>query len=350
MVNSHPIDGSLGSWGDIERACAWNALLLGNGLSMHVWGGFDYRSLFEQARRGGRHGRLTGEDQALFKALGTQNFERVLAELNAAIRMSEALSLDPKPFYQRYRSVKTALAGAVRGVHVARSDVPDEALRAIQDVLVRQQWVFTTSYDLLLYWAMGYNENYRGLCDCFWSAKNSFDPANSDVWASATPVYFLHGALHLVVEGNGRTRKLRRTGLQTLLDQFGDPIDGDAQARPLLVTEGAARDKLRAIEDNIYLAHALDRLRECELPIVVFGSNLGEQDQHLVDALNETPDRPVAVSMRPGNRRELRGKQAEVRGRLDAETLLFFNSQTHPLGREDLPKVQPIWQAFGRTA
>ena len=340
MVESHPIDGSLTSWQDIERACAWTALLLGNGLSMHVWGGFGYSSLFEQATRGGPEEGLTLEDQALFEALKTENFERVLAELTSAIRMCEPLMLNPRRFYERYESIQTALSGAVRGVHVNRTQVPDETLGTIQDVLVAQEWVFTTSYDLLLYWAMGFNDDYRNLCDCFWSTDSSFDPEHADVWVNATPVYFLHGALHLVVEGSGRTRKLRRTALNTLLDQFGRPIDGDPEARPLLVTEGSARDKLRAIEDNDYLSHTLRRLSECDLPFVVFGSSLGEQDQHLVDAINETPDRPVAVSIRPGrSTAETRRKQAHVRERLDAEPLLYFDSRTHPLGREDLPKA-----------
>lgn len=105
---------------------------------------------------------------------------------------------------------------------------------------MRQEWVFAISYDLLLYWAMGYSDDYRGLCDWFWGADNSFDAADADVWMNATPVYFLHGALHLVVEGSGRTRKLKRTG-QTLLDQFGRPIAGDPQARPLTMSRGSDR-------------------------------------------------------------------------------------------------------------
>jgi len=43
------------------------------------------------------------------------------------------------------------------------------------------------------------------------------------------------------------TWKLRKTYLQTLLDQFGQSIDGNPEARPLLVTEGSAAEKLRAI-------------------------------------------------------------------------------------------------------
>ena len=84
--------------------------------------------------------------------------------------------------------------------------------------------------------------------------------------------------------GSGVTRKLVNTTLQNLLDQFGRPLDGDEQVRPLLITEGSAQHKLLAIEGNDYLSDALDRLRRFKRSIVVFGSDLSEQDRHLVDA------------------------------------------------------------------
>jgi hypothetical protein len=130
--------------------------------------------------------------------------------------------------------------------------------------------------------------------------------------------------------------KLRQTAFERILDQFGQPIEGDPQARPLLVTEGSAQDKLRAIEDNEYLTWGLGRLRALELPVVVFGSSLSAADQHLVDALNEHPERCVAVSMLPGSRRALAIRQAEIYGRLEVDTLLFFDATTHPLGAPEL--------------
>jgi hypothetical protein len=57
--------------------------------------------------------------------------------------------------YARYRSVQIALGHAVRAVHADHSDVPDETLRHIKAMLEDQEWIFTTSYDLLLHWAMG---------------------------------------------------------------------------------------------------------------------------------------------------------------------------------------------------
>jgi hypothetical protein len=102
------------------------------------------------------------------------------------------------------------------------------------------------------------------------------------------------------------------------------------------VTEGTADEKLRAIEGNTYLSHALGRLREVEPPIVVFGSSLSPQDDHLVEALNEKPDRPIAISMLPGSKREVAARKGELLGRLETEELLFFDARTHPFGAHAL--------------
>jgi hypothetical protein len=126
-----------------------------------------------------------------------------------------------------------------------------------------------------------------------------------------------------------------------VLDQFGEPIHGDPQARPLLVTEGTARDKLRAIDGNVYLAHSLQKLRSIELPLVVFGSSLSGQDDHLLDALNEHPQRAVAVSLLPETRRALARRQADIYARLETDELRFFDATTHPLGYPSLSVLGP---------
>lgn len=337
-LTDHPIDGSLATWGEVTAECDdWSAVLLGNGLSRHVWRSFGYPSLFDKAQQGETSGSLTRADRSLFTTLDTKNFERVLGDLAAAIRMAEAMGEDARPFLDRYQSVQLALGNAVRSVHVNRTGIPEETYKAIGSVLQAQEFVFTTSYDLIVYWAMG-AVNYDGLCDCFWGEKYCFDPTDADVPDHLTPVYFLHGALHLVIMGSGITRKLVQTNLQTLLDQFGRPLDGDTQARPLLITEGSSQHKLQAIEGNDYLAHALDALGGCDLPLVVFGSDLGEQDQHLVEALNRKPDRPVAVSIRKKGKseKEIRTIKAGLRGSLDASPLVFFDSESHPLGLPSL--------------
>jgi Domain of unknown function (DUF4917) len=337
-----PPDGRLFTWQEIETAYRWSALLVGNGLSINVWEGFRYGSLYKEALRLGTGG-LSKEDRALFEALDTQNFERVLADLGTAIRVNDALERDSAPLLARYQSVQAALGEAIRSVHIPWVDVPAETLATIQQVLHKYEWVFTLNYDLLLYWAMGHNEDYGRLVDCFWGSNCRFDPADADIRVRSVPVYFLHGAMHLIVEASGKTRKLKRTAALTLLDQFGQPIHSDPQARPLMVTEGSWRDKLQAIEANDYLAHAFETLQAADrsVPLVVFGCSLGEQDKHLTNALSAHPDRPIAISMMPGSKRDLRSKQGDIYGRVEAKPLLFFDATTYPLGAKNLAPVGP---------
>jgi hypothetical protein len=333
-------DGTLHDWRDIEGEHKWDTLLLGNGLSINVWEPFKYKELYDHAQRGAV---LADEDRRLFAE--TPNFERVLGDVLTAIRVNECVGVDSAPLYRCYQNIQLALGHAVRSVHVNRDRVPVVTRKKIREEMAKFEWVFTTSYDLLVYWAMACEGRFDPFVDLFMgSGRLEFDPERTRVRAGSVPVYFLHGALHLVVGGSGTTWKLRRTALDTLLDQFGEPIAGDPQARPLLVTEGSAADKLDAIDDNEYLSHALEQLSERDLPVVVFGSGLGGQDSHIIDALSENPDRPVAISMLPGPKKELLPRQGEIFGRLEASPLIFFDARTHPLGDPGLnvPMLPPV--------
>jgi Domain of unknown function (DUF4917) len=323
-------NGTLDDWRDLASQFKWDTLLLGNGMSINIWEPFGYAKLYDHARSRG----LSPEERRLFAA--TPNFERVLADLLTAIKVNEATGIETAPLFAHYRNVQRALVRAVREVHLNQTRIPPSTRKLIGETLQEFQWVFTTSYDLLVYWGMA-AAGFAPFMDHFrYGGRCEFDPARAKVEARKIPVYFLHGALHLVVGGGGATWKLRQRDLDTILDQFGEPIEGDAKARPLLVTEGSARDKLAVIEDNVYLSHALGRLRERDLPVVVFGSELSQHDKHLVEALSRNPDRAVAVSMLPGPKKALRARQADIYGRLDAEPLLFFDATTHPLGNPAL--------------
>ena len=86
MTGTHPTDGSLPDWQEVEEKADWRALLLGNGLSINVWPKFEYGSLFEQAKLGDKHCNLDPHDLALFEQFETENFEIVLGNLDTAIR------------------------------------------------------------------------------------------------------------------------------------------------------------------------------------------------------------------------------------------------------------------------
>jgi hypothetical protein len=202
-------DGRLMEWADVEGLASWDGLLLGNGMSINVWPGFDYNSLFEEAD-------LSQEDSKSFEALETTNFEVVLESLDRATKLVEASRQEAEFLEERRASIAEALGRTVSSVHISRGQIPDENLRAIRRALWPHHWVFSTSYDLLVYYAAAC-EDFHGFVDYFWSEHGAFDESTitMDDDDRRTRLLFLHGAVHLVVLSDGRTCKRKSYHVRT---------------------------------------------------------------------------------------------------------------------------------------
>jgi hypothetical protein len=319
--------GKLIDWTDLEDEFLEASLLLGNGLSMHVAEGFGYDALFEQAEG------LDAQDQALFDQLGTTNFESALEALSTSMIVAEAFGLDDEALEQSYERIQAALGKAVRAVHVEWAQLSDETLAAIQEELLNHHSVFTTSYDLILYWAMAHEDGFKLLGDGFWGNPLCHRARQGSLRTfGKTPVHYLHGALHLVARSDGKTGKHRRS-LRAVLEKFGRPMPDDPKARPLLVTEGSARHKLRVIESNEYLTFCREALVQCDDSMVVFGFSFGDNDSHIAEALNQHPTRRVAISMLgDGSSVEIKLAQKGMLAKLQSDDVYFYDASTHPLG------------------
>jgi hypothetical protein len=129
----HPVDGALASWQEVESEQAWRELLLGNGLSSHIWPAFAYGSLYARACTSGL---LAGGDRELFTANATENFETVLRALAVSIRTLCTLG-EPavKGLRTRYLRIQRALGAAVRDVHVPLAQLPASTRRAVRSTL-----------------------------------------------------------------------------------------------------------------------------------------------------------------------------------------------------------------------
>jgi Domain of unknown function (DUF4917) len=300
---------------------------------MAVWSQFGYHSLYDEAT--GNTDALDDDDVAIFNALQTRNFEGVLRGLRTASVVDSALGLDVGLHLERYNSIREALVAAVHSVHIPWGDLPSEALRQIKRELLHYNSVFTTNYDLIAYWAAMCDDEPGGIPDYFWSKPLAFDPLNTEVWGKATKLLFLHGGLHLYKLSNGQTLKRTAQPGKNLLELFGEPLDADEGAVPLFVSEGEAADKLAAIRASDYLTFALTEFASADVPLVIFGHSLSEQDQHLVDILRGRQAR-TAVSLRKAAPRDVLAAKAGVRNRLSDSDVIFFDAATHPLGASSL--------------
>lgn len=320
------------SWNSIQKHYEGAGLLVGNGASRVVWDRFRYDSLYDVALSGEVDHQLSSADQAIFTSLDTKNFEIVLKSLRAARVVGEALNQEVSNIVRCYDNIRSALFEAVHNVHVPAGIIPLQTLNAIRTELLKYHYVYSTNYDLILYWAiMSADEGY-GFKDYLW--YGGFDIMNVDVPEEATKILYLHGGLHLIRQSSGRTAKLTWEPRRSILDQFGTSLEPDDV--PLFVSEGTSADKEAVIRSSDYLTFALEQFAAYRGPFVVFGHSLGESDAHLIRAMQRWGDIPIAISIRPGERHELRERMAPYVQHLPKAELTFFDASTHPLGAASL--------------
>lgn len=264
-------------------------LLLGNGFSIACDPIFSYESLFDAAVKGG----LSERAQAVFTRLGTNNFEGVMHLLERSHWIGELYGLiksgTTSPMLVDVEIVKTTLVEAVAQSHLAHTGlIPEEKKRKALTFLEPFHNIFTTNYDLLIYWVIMSAPHGPGWQDGFRSDQD--DPETPYVvfterLGNNQGVFFLHGALHLYVsEGELRKHTWTRTGkpvTELILESM-------AQSEyPLFVAEGNPTQKLDQIQRSGYLWYCLDKLARIEGPLMVFGHSLGSSDQHIVDVITE---------------------------------------------------------------
>jgi len=329
------LSSDLPAWEEYATSEAWQGILVGNGASRAVWEDFKYDSLFSVAQSASIADKLTSDDEHIFAKLGdTRNFEAVLGALLTTSAVCKVLSLPNSKIDERYISIQKALIAAVHKVHVPWSLLPNASLISVADALREYEFIFSTNYDLLLYWAI-MARNGEGFRDFFWSSL--FDVANTEVWdKTATKVLYLHGALHLRYSTDGGTYKEQAGEFINLLDLFGKRAD----SVPLCITEGTARQKLAAIARSDYLSFALQQFGQETGPLVIFGHSLGPTDQHLAEILSRG-ERTFAIGIYPSDAKQVIREKAHFQKALAGATLLYFDSTTHPLGSTSLRVPRP---------
>jgi hypothetical protein len=344
----------LQSWEYVEKKIPIEdrGLLVGNGASVAVWPSFKYKSLYEVARDPTKPDHLKQREIAMFSSFKTQNFEAVLS---AMITAGTVWGIYNKPdnhiddLRQSYKRVRKSLIRSVREVHIPFDEVTDGLKSKIRSILAKYDYIYSTNYDLLLYWSMMTDKNQ--FKDFIWASdvdgvKNYFDATDTDLWdieKPVTKVLYVHGALHLYKQQDGRTfKKLAGEGgdLLELFDVQGDAI-------PLFISEGTSKDKLSAITRNDYLSFAYQRFAKHRGSLVIFGHSLTpEFDQHLLDAMRKwkrydqrrkpfqrVPDRRViAISVLPSRGCDhIIQFKSRLKKVLSDYDVAFFDATTHPL-------------------
>lgn len=261
-------------------------LLLGNGFSIACDPVFTYTSLYDAAVSAG----LSERAQAIFARLGTNNFEGAMRLLDDGHFVAQTYGLLSGPssgMLDDLEVIKRALVAAVARSHLAHTgEVADERKERAASFLTPYHNLFTTNYDLLVYWvnmAAGspppYEDGFRGDEE----DRDATSVVFSEHLGDKRGIYFLHGALHLYISG-GQLRKhsWTRTG-RRLTNLIRGGLDEGHY--PLFVAEGSAERKLEQIRRSAYLSYCLSKLGRIQNRLVVFGNSLGANDAHILDAI-----------------------------------------------------------------
>jgi len=277
-------------------------LIMGNGFSMaYDHKIFSYNALYDFIEK--------LEDPVLsklFDVINTKNFEQVMRQLDTFIEIAEAFDEDKrlvKKLKEASDLLQHSLIEAVSSLHPEHvfeiSEEQSESCYAfLNEYLEKEGKVFSTNYDLLLYWILIRNESKKAL-DGFGrehlnpvETRRGQDAEFGDLYwgkyKDEQTVYHIHGTLPIFDTGTEIEKEVYRDR-QYLLHNVKERMD--KKDYPIFVTAGDGQEKLKHIYHNRYLTHCYENLCNIQGSLISFGFNFGEYDLHIIDAINRAAKR-----------------------------------------------------------
>ncbi|MBP2158836.1 MULTISPECIES: DUF4917 family protein [Asticcacaulis] len=255
-------------------------LLLGNGFSINARKSFNYDSLFESGKP------FSSEVARIFQEQGANDFELALENAQSQLHKDE---------------INSAFLRALSKVHPHSSvnvtdDEADHCTRFLEHFvgISRRQLrgrVYTTNYDLLLYWVVVRKKRRLWCYDNHEGSGGAWQPEKID-----PGLVYLHGALHLFERDNQQI-KLHYPGGGRLIDQMRERLNQGEF--PVIVAEGTSVAKSERIQRSAYLKKASkllkSGLRGTECVLFTYGHSLNERDSHLFNILGESKVKAKAI-------------------------------------------------------
>jgi hypothetical protein len=283
----------------LSKANRTKHLLLGNGFSMSYDRKiFSYNALSDFVAE--TKNKLL---QKLFSIINTANFEIVMSQLDTFQKLASEFAEDKKltKMISKARdSLKQNLIDAISELHPAHVfKIPEKSSRMcaafLKEYLDGDGHVFSTNYDLLLYWILMSNQaQISNIVDGFGRERidnedeEDSSPEYGDLeWGpnqSDQHVHYVHGALHIFDTGVSISKEIYKDN-NYLLTNIKKRID--KKEYPVFVTAGDGMQKLEHIFHNPYLEYCYKKLSTITGSLVVFGFGFGKHDEHIIEAINK---------------------------------------------------------------
>lgn len=284
----------------IAKAGPRKHVLLGNGFSIALKPNiFSYGSLFSKADFSS-----VPYAQAVFEALGTQDFEAVIRLLVDMAKILDCYKESSPELVAQIKedasAIKTILANAIAQNHPDRPyDIENKQYAACRTFLANFDHIYTLNYDVLLYWALMHDEvdERKIRCDDGFRHPEGNEQAPYVSWqeANKSTVHFLHGALHIFDAGYEMTKYTWSKTDIAIVDQVRAALEEEKY--PLFVAEGHSRDKLDKIMHSAYLHKALRSFGGIGGSLFVFGHSFDDNDDHVLNKIPESSVQNLYVGL-----------------------------------------------------
>lgn len=284
----------------LEKKGRLKHLLFGNGFSMAYDSSiFSYNALSKFIEE-------TGDPtvKELFQKLNTKNFELIMQQLDNFCEIAGIFS-DDKALVPKIKAVsealKKSLMEAVKELHPEHVfKIPqaksESCVRFLQEYLSKGGYVFSTNYDLLVYWVLLRNKAENAIdgfgrdLETDFSSDEYISPEDLQYselrwgkYKDEQTIFNLHGTLPIFDTGINII-KVEYDTEHYLLQNVEERIE--KKEYPIFVTAGNGKEKLTHIMHNKYLTFCYEQLCNIQGSLITFGFNFGEYDTHIIDAIN----------------------------------------------------------------
>lgn len=271
-------------------------LLLGNGFSIaYNPQRFSFTYLKDSAIKQG----IISSDSSilkLFEQFHTSDFEKIIRLLNDYVKIDSVFNptKDQTALRQQIEELKQHLVDTITNNHPDTVNSLSEAEYNYAMAFIKEyKRIYTLNYDLLLYWVtmkiLSGSEEYKK--SCLLDISDGFGtPSNKEEYVSfrneggnSFGIHYLHGALH-IFDNRDELKKLTfsRTDIP-LKQQIKNNLDQEIY--PVFISEGSSSEKQEKIIHNAYLNHCFRSLKKIKGNLVIFGTLLKMNDQHIQDAI-----------------------------------------------------------------
>jgi hypothetical protein len=309
-------------------------IFVGNGFSINICQRLNYKTLFEIFRKDASETLIN-----IFNEFETSNFEAVIDLIRSARIINRVLHIETEQYAPLIDQVKAGLINTIQKTHPTLVETNFPLMDSLAVEFLQFNDIFTTNYDVFLYrivlatkeliesgkieGVMYHDDFYEQLSP----TELGFGGSYND---NLRKIHYLHGSLFFYRKLL-KTYKLRKIDNLEYIKLIRREIANNNF--PVFVAEGTSKDKQKAINDNSYLSYCSNLLKRKRIDknnkLVVYGFSFSHPDDHLIELINFSGVKEMAISLWPGHTiEELESERYRIGILFGHTTITYYDSRS----------------------